>query len=45
LGVCDGAAARPAGTVWAAGVLFGVALFYSGPARLLVSIIVRRELA
>jgi uncharacterized membrane protein HdeD (DUF308 family) len=39
------AAAWPASTAWAVGVLVGVALFSSGLARLMVSVAVRRELA
>jgi uncharacterized membrane protein HdeD (DUF308 family) len=39
------AAAWPATTAWAVGVLVGVALFSSGLARLMVSVAVRRELA
>lgn len=39
------AAAWPASTAWAIGVLVGVALFSSGLARLMVSVAVRRVLA
>jgi len=39
------AAAWPASTAWAVGVLVGVALFSSGLARLMVSVAVRRVLA
>jgi uncharacterized membrane protein HdeD (DUF308 family) len=39
------AAAWPASTAWAVGVLVGVALFSSGLARLMVSVAVRRALA
>jgi len=39
------AAAWPASSAWAIGVLFGVALFAAGLARLMVSVAVRRALA
>lgn len=39
------AAAWPASTAWAVGVLLGVALFSSGLARLMVSVAVRRAVA